>query len=118
VSERPFDRWESVMAFGLTLPGAAASTSYGKPAVRVRGKAFLYPGREAGSFAFAATLEDKEVLIETDPATFWESAHYERWPAVLVRFGSPERERIEAVIRRAWWDRLTKTQQAEFGPRP
>ena len=106
------------MAFALALPGAEESTSYGRPAVRVRGKAFVYPGREQGSFAVAAPLDEKELLMETDPDTFWETPHYERWPAVLVRFGSPDRERIENVIRRAWWDRLTRTQQKQFGPRP
>lgn len=106
------------MAFGLTLPGTEPSMSYGKPAVRVRGKAFLFPGRERGSFAVMAPMEEKEMLMETDPETFWESDHYRGYPAVLVRFGSPDRERIENVIRRAWWDRLTKAQQKDFGPRP
>ena len=106
------------MAFGLTLPGTTEGTSYGRPAVRVRDKAFLYPGREAGSFAVASPLDEKEMLIETDPATFWETDHYRGWPAVLVRFGSADRARIETVIRRAWWDRLTKAQQREFGERP
>lgn len=113
-----FDSWDSVMAFALTLPGAEPSTSYGAPAVRIRGKPFLYPSREKDSFAVSSSLEEKELLIETDPDTFWESDHYRGWPAVLVRFGSPDRERIEAIIRRAWWDRLTKAQQREFGPRP
>ena len=113
-----FDSWDSVMAFGLTLPGTEPSTSYGRPAVRVRGKAFLYPGREKGSFAVSCPLEEKEFLMETDPDSFWETDHYRGWPAVLVRFGSPERERIAMLIRRAWWDRLTKAHQKEFGPRP
>jgi hypothetical protein len=113
-----FGSWDSVMAFGLTLPGAEPSRSYGAPCVRVRGKAFLYPGREAGSFAVACPVEEKEFLIETDPDTFWETDHYRGWPAVLVRFGRPDRERIENLIRRAWWDRLTKKQQRDFGPRP
>ena len=113
-----FDSWASVMGFALTLPDTEESTSYGKPAVRVRGKAFVYPGRERGSFAVASPVEEKEFLMETDPDTFWETDHYRGWPAVLVRFGSRDRERIEMVIRRAWWDRLSKAQQKDFGPRP
>jgi len=119
VSKGPtFDSWDGVMAFALALPGAEESTSYGRPAVKVRGKAFVYPGRETGSFAVSSPLEEKELLIETDPDTFWETDHYRGWPAVLVRFGSAERERIETVIRRAWWDRLSKAQQRDFGERP
>ena len=113
-----FDSWESVLEFGLSLPGTEPSRSYGAPCVRVRGKPFLYPGRERGSFAVSCPIEEKELLMETDPETFWETDHYRGWPAVLVRFGSRDRERIETVIRRAWWDRLTKKQQKDFGPRP
>lgn len=115
---RPFETWPEVSAFGLSLPGTELSSSYGKPAVKLNGKAFLYPGREKGSFCIASPMDEKEMLMMTDPETFWESPHYSGWPAVLVRFGSLDRERIELVVRRAWWDRLTKKQQAEFGPRP
>ena len=110
--------WDEVLAFALALPGTELSTSYGRPAVKVNGKAFVYPGREAGSFAIASPLPEKELLMETDPDTFWETAHYRGWPAVLVRFGSADRERIETVITRAWWDRLKKPQREAFGDRP
>jgi hypothetical protein len=110
--------WTEAAAFALALADAELSTSYGKPAVKVNGKAFLYPGREQGSFAIASPLAEKELLMETDPATFWESVHYRGWPAVLVRFGGADRERIETVIRRAWWDRLKKGQRARAGERP
>jgi hypothetical protein len=110
--------WDEVVAFALALPDTELSTSYGRPAVKVNGKAFVYPGREAGSFAIAPPLPEKELLMETDPDTFWETAHYRGWPAVLVRYGSADRERIETVIVRAWWDRLKKPQREAFSDRP
>lgn len=117
-SDEPFDCWDSVMAFALALPDAEPSTSYGAPTVRIRGKPIVYPGREKGSFAISSPLVEKELLIETDPETFWETDHYRGWPAVLVRYGSADRERIEMVIMRAWWDRASKAQQSDYGPRP
>jgi hypothetical protein len=110
--------WDEAAAFALSLPDTQLSTSYGKPAVKVRGKAFLYPGREKGSFAVASPLGEKEMLMETDPETFWESDHYRGWPAVLVRYGNADRERIETVITRAWWDRAPKALRTDLGPRP
>lgn len=62
--------------------------------------------------------EEKAVLLETDPATFWQTPHYEGWPGVLVRFGAADPERVRNLIRRAWWDRAKKPQRAAFGPRP
>ena len=110
--------WEEAVAFALALPGTELSTSYGRPAVKVNGKAFLYPGREPGSFAVASPLPEKELLMETDPDTFWQTAHYRGWPAVLVRYGSADRERIETVITRAWWDKAPKALRQDFGERP
>jgi hypothetical protein len=115
----PFETWDEVVSFALSLPETELSTSYGRPAVKVRGKAFLYPGREVGSFAVATPIGEKELLMETEPDTFWETAHYRGWPAVLVRYGSPSRERIETLIDRAWWDRASKAQRsARGGERP
>lgn len=110
--------WDEAVAFGLSLPDTELGTSYSRPAVKVNGKAFLYPGRAAGSFAIASPLHEKELLMETDPSTFWESDHYRGWPAVLVRYESEERERIRTVIARAWWDRAKKAQRNAFGERP
>ena len=112
------DDWQDAASFALTLPQTQLSTSYGKPAVKVDGKAFLYTGREPGSFAVASPPAEKQLLIETDPGTFWESDHYRNWPAVLVRFGSPDRERIELVIARAWWDKAPRPLRKDFGERP
>ena len=115
MARKPFGSWDEVVAFALALPETELSTSYGRPAVKVRGKAFAYPGREPGSFAVATPMGEKELLMETEPDTFWETPHYRGWPAVLVRYGSASRERIETVIERAWWDRASKAQRAQFG---
>ena len=117
-SESPFRTWAEVAAFALSLPDAEASTSYGKPAVKIRGKAFLFPSREPDSFGVMSPLGEKELLMETEPDSFWETPHYSGYPAVLVRYGSPSRARVEMVIRRAWWDRASKAQRTAFGPRP
>jgi hypothetical protein len=100
----PIDSWERAVAFALTLPDTALSTSYGKPAVKVasNGRAFLYTGHEAeSSFGIAIDMDTVELLKETDPDTFWQTPHYEGWPAVLIRFGSADQERVRAMIERS-----------------
>jgi hypothetical protein len=93
--------FEEAVAFALELPDTELSTSYGKPAVKVtaNGRAFLYPGREADtSFAVGIDLDTIEILKATDPDSFWQSAHYEGWPAVLVRYDSKDQERVRDLI--------------------
>lgn len=99
---KPIKTWEEAVAFALTLPDTELSTSYGKPAVKVKGRAFLYTGHEQKtSFGVAIDMDTVEILKETDPDTFWQSPHYEGWPAVLIRFDSPDPERVRSVIERS-----------------
>jgi hypothetical protein len=97
--------WDEAVAFALSLPDTELSTSYGKPAVKVNGRAFLYTGHEdKTSFGVAIDLDTVEMLKETDPAIFWQSPHYEGWPAILIRYDSPDPERVRSVVIRshAW----------------
>ena len=65
-----------------------------------------------------AGLDAKAMLIETQPDVFWETAHYAGWPAVLVRFGMGERDWLETLIARAWWDKAPRPIRAAYGARP
>jgi len=66
------------------------------------GQFFVFEGREtATSFAVQIDLETIEMLKETEPETYWQSKHYEGWPAVLVRYESPDPERVRHVIEQA-----------------
>lgn len=113
-----FDAWADVVAFALSLPDTALERFYGTPCPKVNGKAFVSPGREADSFHVTCPHDEKAVLLETDPQTFWQTKHYEAWPGLLVRYGSADPERVAAVITRAWWDRAKKSQREAFGDRP
>jgi hypothetical protein len=94
--------WDEAVAFALSLPGTELSTSYGKPAVKANGRAFLYTGHEdKTSFGIAIDVDTVEMLMETDPDTFWQTPHYEGWPAVLIRFDSADPERVRAMIERS-----------------
>jgi hypothetical protein len=98
------DTWDKAVAYALTLPDTELSTSYGKPAVKVasNGRAFLYTGHEdQTSFGVGIDLDTVELLKETDPDTFWQTPHYEGWPAVLIRFESADPERVRSVIERS-----------------
>jgi hypothetical protein len=93
--------WEEAVAFALSLPGTELSSSYGKPAVKVaaNGRAFLSVGHEPDtSFVLMIGEDEIEMLKATDPGTFWQTRHYEGWPAVLVRYEATDEERVRDVI--------------------
>lgn len=111
--------WTELVAFARTLPDVEEGTTYGKPAVKLCGRMLAATtAPDPGSFVLHVSVAEKEVLLDTDPATFWETDHYRGWPAVLVRFGSSAKDRIRLLLTRAWWDRATVRQRRSFGDRP
>lgn len=105
--------WQEAVAFALSLPDTEMGTSYGSPAVKVasNGRAFLYPSREGDtSFGIAMDLGSIEILKETEPETYWQTPHYEGWPAVLARYDAADEERVRDTIRRSrdWSASLAK----------
>ncbi len=111
--------WGAVVAAGLAFSGVELGTTYGKPALKVRGKMIAATtAPDPGSFVLHASVDEKAILIETDPVTFWETDHYRGWPAVLVRYGTPATDRIERLLARAWWDRSSVAERARYGARP
>src|SRR3954452_20901587 len=96
--------FDEAVTFAMTLPGTERGTSYGKPAVKAasNGRAFLFPSHEADtSFGVAIDLDTIEILKETGPATFWQSTHYVGWEDVLIRYDSPDEDRVRDVITRS-----------------
>jgi len=112
--------WEEVVAFACALPEVEMGPHFGTMVPKVNGKSIVGPSREADSFGVrVSSLEEKHMLIETDPDIFWETPHYANYPAVLVRYGAEDPdERVQLYIRRAWWDRLKKAQRVKYGERP
>jgi hypothetical protein len=113
-----FESWDDVVAFACALPDVEMLSFYGTPCPKLNGKALASPGREQDCFAVMCSPDEKEILLETDPDTFWQTPHYEGWHALLVRFGSADPERVANVIRRAWWARAKKAQRQAFGEQP
>lgn len=111
--------WAAVVDAGTALPGVDLGISYGRPALKFRGKTLAgTTAPDPASFVLHVAADEKQVLIETDPATFWETGHNRGWPAVLVRYGSDATERIARLLCRAWWDRANAAQRSLFGDRP
>ena len=110
--------WDEAVGYALTLPGTELSTSYRQPAVKVDGRAFLTTGREPGSFHVRSPHEEKTLLMETDPDTFWQTPHNVNWPGLLIRYGSADPERVRRVVQRAWWDMAKPATRKVWGERP
>jgi hypothetical protein len=98
------DSYDKALAFALTLPGTTQLKKFNRAvaAISANGQSFLYPGHEKDTaFVVAIDLDTVEILKETEPETYWQSSHYQGYPAVLVRYDSPDPARVRWVIERA-----------------
>ncbi len=103
--------WEAVRAIARALPGAEESTTYGQPAFKVGGKLFAWisPDRHAqGALAVNVDPEEKELAIEASPRVFFQTAHYEGHPILLVRLAHVGRAELAERIAESWLLRAPK----------
>ena len=86
-----------------SFPGAVEATSYGKPAYLVN-KKFLTRLRrqDASAVLMEVGFDEREMLIEAEPATFHVAAHYKDYPAVLARIESLHPGSLRNFLERRW----------------
>jgi hypothetical protein len=91
------------LRIALALPGAEASTSYGTPSVKIRGKILSRWRTEAeGGLALRCDFLDRQILLQTQPEVFYLTDHYLDYPMVLLRLDKATRTVLTDVTERAW----------------
>jgi len=109
--------YERYLKVALALPGTEASTSYGTPAVKVRGKILSRWRTEAeGALAIRCDFLDRQIFLQAQPEVFFLTEHYLNYPMILMRIEKVSRDVLMDVAERAWRlvapDRLVKQRDA------
>ena len=95
--------WDEVVKIGLELPGVEETTSYGTPSLKAFGKFMTRYRIEDDSVVLAGvSFDEREMLMEADPATFHTTAHYKDYPSVLARLGAIEADVLLGLFERRW----------------
>jgi hypothetical protein len=93
------------------FPGIEVSTSYGTPAIKVKGKFMARLRTEAeGWLAIKCDFVDREILLQAAPHVFHLTPHYQNYPMVLVDLAAIDESALLEVIERAW--RATASEKA------
>lgn len=96
-------RWEDVVAVAAPYPGVEETTSYGRPSIKVGKKLLAAYNTSLDALMLKTTdLEEKEALLAGQPDVFFTTAHYDGYPAVLVRLERIERALLEELVEDAW----------------
>ena len=80
---------EEMEAIVMAFPGAEKGVSYGSPAYKLNGKFFTrLRGADQSLVIMDVGFDEREMLMEAEPATFHLTAHYKDFPCVLARMES------------------------------
>jgi hypothetical protein len=100
----------------LGLPEITEGTSYGTPALLVRGKSFTRL-KDPETLVLLVPLEQKELLMEMAPEIYFETDHYRGWPAVLIRLSAISDRELSQRLADGWRHRAPKRLAESYGVR-
>ncbi len=104
--------YEQVRDFALTLPGVEEGTSYGTPALKVRGK-LLARLHENGALVVRVGADAQEALLAMEPEVYFITPHYAGGWAILVRLDIIEDAAMRSLIVETWRGNAPKRLVAE-----
>ncbi|HKV78894.1 MAG TPA: MmcQ/YjbR family DNA-binding protein [Candidatus Sulfotelmatobacter sp.] len=81
--------FDTVRKIGLVLPGVEASTAWGAPALKIRGKLMAcvptHRSAKPGSLMVRVGFDHRAELLAAAPDVYYVTDHYIGYTAVLVR---------------------------------
>lgn len=84
---------ELAKAFGLE-----ESTSYGAPALKLKGKLVTRLKEDERTLVVRVDIEAREALMSARPKTFFVTDHYVGYPFLLVDLGTVKKGELEALL--------------------
>jgi hypothetical protein len=98
----PHRSFKTVESIGRSLPDVEVTTTYGQPALKVRGKMFVciasHKSAEPNTLVVMMDFADRDALVEDDPGTYYLKEHYLNYPCVLVRLSRVHVDALRDLI--------------------
>ena len=95
-----------VREIGLGLPDVEEGTTYGSPALKIRGKMFaclaVHRSAEPETLAIRIDFDQRDELLAADPKTYYLTDHYLSYPCVLIRLRRVHRDALRDLLLMAW----------------
>ena len=94
--------FKRVEAIGRTLPDVEVTTTWGTPALKVRGKMFVCiasnKAAEPDTLVVMMDFAARDALVEDDPHTYYLKEHYVGYPCVLVRLARVHPDALRDLV--------------------
>lgn len=76
--------YDTVRRLGLKLPKVEEGTSYGTPALKVKGKLFVRLHQDLDKLVLAMPFDRRDEMMAAEPETYFITEHYREYPYILV----------------------------------
>ncbi|HLI67331.1 MAG TPA: MmcQ/YjbR family DNA-binding protein [Caulobacteraceae bacterium] len=87
----------------LSFPGVSEGRSYGSPSFLVNKKFFTrLRTAEQALVLLEFSFDEREMLMEAEPETFFFTAHYKDYPSVLARIATLHPGSLRNFLDRRW----------------
>jgi hypothetical protein len=87
----------------LSFPEAHEKLSYGKPTIFIAKKFFTRLRAEDDSIVLSVdSIDEREMMIESDAKTFHITEHYRNYPAVLARIARIDAKTLHGMLEKRW----------------
>jgi hypothetical protein len=115
-SRTPAEIFEIVRAVGLTLPDVVSATRYdGSPLLKIVGSFMAglatHPSAEPATLVVRADADERELLIEDAPQTYYVTDYYRKYPVVLARLSRLDRDSLRDLLSMSRRLTLAKTRR-------
>jgi hypothetical protein len=107
--------WDQVIAICEgELPEVERSTSYGTPALKVKGKLFARLKEDSERIVVFVDFVEREALTQENPDAYIVTDHYRDHPMMLVDLDAVPEDELREVLIESWCRRAPKTLLAEL----
>lgn len=92
-----------VKQIALSFPGAVEKPSHGRPAYFIHKTFFTRLRAEDASVVMRVdSIEQRDMMLELDPETYFITDHYKDWPVILVRIAQITPTELKTMLERRW----------------
>jgi hypothetical protein len=101
--------WAEVVSLcEAELPEVERSTSYGTPALKVKGKLFARLKEDEERIVVFVDFMEREALTQEDPEAYIVTDHYRDWPMMLVDLAAVPDDELREILIESWRRRAPK----------
>lgn len=86
----------------LAFPNVEEGTSYGTPALKVKGKLFVRLREDPDSLVIKMPFDQRAELMAADPETYYITDHYRDYQWMLVRLSKVHADAVQELLKIAY----------------